>query len=58
MLKALGILLFAVTLEASFLYTIVAPRVVEAEASDAAAVAARLSSERVVMPFDGPARRW
>jgi hypothetical protein len=40
MLKALGILLFAVTLEASFLYTIVAPKVVEAETVYTAEVAA------------------
>jgi hypothetical protein len=31
MLKALGILLFAVTLEAGFLYTIVAPHAVSGE---------------------------
>ena len=54
MLKALGILLFAVSLEVGFLYQVVAPRPVVAEGRSAALVAEVSGASG----FDGAPRRW
>ncbi|HYG69533.1 MAG TPA: hypothetical protein VD838_17800 [Anaeromyxobacteraceae bacterium] len=63
MLKALGILLFAVSLEVGFLYQVVAPRPVVAEGRSAALVAEGRSAALVAevsgaSGFDGAPRRW